>query len=237
VAIGNAARLFDYFLNKRKTYVATFEFGKDTDTLDSTGEVISDGGYIPTRTEIESVLAGMTGKVMQVPPKYSAKNINGKRGYELARAGVDFTLPPKEVEIFSIELLEQVDERSYRFKIECGGGTYIRSIARDMAEALNTKAIMSALVRTASGVFTIENSVATKILNKENIEQFIIPTDSVLPFDSVYPHGDEAKRILNGLSIKSDLKDGTYKLYFDNCGFYGLATVSSGLLKAGVKLC
>jgi tRNA pseudouridine55 synthase len=237
VAIGNAARLFDYFLDKKKTYIATFRFGIDTDTLDTSGKVLSCGGYIPETEEIEKVIPALVGEVMQTPPNYSAKNINGKRGYELARAGVEFTLPPKKVVIDKIELLGKLSEDSYSFKIECGGGTYIRAIARDMAKALNTSAAMSSLVRSASGIFTIENSVKTCDLTKENIEEFIIPTDSVLPFDAIYPEGNDAKKLFNGLAVNCDLPDGTYKIYREDKQFYGLAFVRGGSLKVGSKLC
>ena len=148
VAIGNAARLFDYFLSKKKRYVATFVFGCDSDTLDTTGTVIETGGKIPSVDEIEAVIPCLTGEVLQIPPKYSAKSICGKRGYQLAREGIDFTLPPKKVNIYSIKVLDKITDNSYSFDIECGGGTYIRSIARDLGARLGTAAIMSALVRT-----------------------------------------------------------------------------------------
>jgi tRNA pseudouridine55 synthase len=237
VAIGNAARLFDYFLDKRKVYEATFDFGIDSDTLDTTGNVISSGGYIPSEEQIIKAIPLQVGEISQIPPNYSAKNINGKRGYELARAGVEFTLPPKKVNIYSIELLDRVSEKSFRFRIECGGGTYIRSIARDLAQSLNTTAVMSALIRTQSGVFKIENSVKTDKLNSENIKDFIIPTDSVLPFDSIHPDAVEAKKLFNGLTVNSRLQDGTYKIYNTDNNFYGLATVDEGKLKVRTKLC
>jgi tRNA pseudouridine55 synthase len=237
IAIGNAARLFDYFLDKQKTYVATFKFGVDYDTLDTTGNILSQGGIIPAKDEIEKVIPSLIGEVMQVPPNYSAKNINGKRGYELARAGVEFTLPPKKVTIYNITLLRQRESDEYDFEIVCGGGTYIRSIARDMAAALNTHAAMSALRRTQSGIFDIKNSVKSDKLTVESLGQYIIPTDSVLPYESFYPNKAEAKKLFNGLTINCDLADGTYKIYNENNVFYGLATVCGGLLKVRSKLC
>lgn len=236
IAIGNACRLFDYFLGKRKTYVATFAFGKDYDTLDTTGEVIKEGGRVPSAEEIKAVIPNLVGEVMQIPPKYSAKSVCGKRGYELARSGVDFTLPPKKVNIYSIELLEKTDENSFSFKIECGGGTYIRSIARDMAEKLNTFAAMSSLIRTQSGPFKIENAVSSSELTAENLNGFIIPTESILPFESFHADEITAKKLFNGLSVRCELNDGIYKIYnADN--FYGLAVVEAGNIKVRTKLC
>lgn len=237
IGIGNACRLFDYFLNKRKTYEVIFDFGVDYDTLDTTGRLISEGGYVPTEGEISAVLPSLCGEVMQIPPAYSAKNVNGKRAYQLAREGVEVELKPKKVQIFSIELVGKVGVSSYKFLIECGSGTYVRSIGRDMANALSTHAAMSALVRRSSGIFTLENSVKTQELDRDNIGDYVIPTDSVLPFASVYPEGNKAKRLFNGLSAECDLADGTYKIYQENGDFYGLATAEDGYLKVRVKLC
>ena len=236
VAVGNAARLFDYFLKKEKTYVATFRFGEDFDTLDTTGTVVKSGGRVPSAEEVVSVIPSLVGEVMQIPPKYSAKNVNGKRGYQLAREGVDFELPPKKVTINSIKFLGN-EADCFKFEIECGGGTYIRSIARDMAEKLDTYAAMSALVRTKSGIFEIEKSVKTDILTEDNIADFIIPCDSVLPYESIYAEGETAKKIFNGVSVKCEYKDGTYKLYKGRNDFYGLAVVEDGVLKVSTKLC
>ena len=150
IAIGNATRMFDYFLNKQKTYIATFEFGYETDTLDSQGEKIAETNVLPTKDEVLNVLSGFMGKQLQMPPKYSAKNVNGKRAYDLARAGVDFELNPKEIEIFNINLLEN-NGNTFVFEITCSSGTYIRSIGRDLGYKLNSLATMTKLIRTKSG--------------------------------------------------------------------------------------
>ena len=237
VAIGNAARLFDYFLNKRKKYIAVFRFGVDSDTLDTTGNILSEGGYVPSEEEIKSKLSSFEGEILQIPPKYSAKNICGKRGYELARAGVEFELAPKKVNIYSLKLLKQVNCAEFEFEIECGGGTYIRSIARDLGASLETSAVMSALIREESGIFNIKDAVSTDNLTVENIKNFIIPTQNVLPFEEIYPKGSEAKRLFNGLSIKCDLADGIYKIFTENREFYGLAEVKQSSLRIKTKLC
>ena len=237
VAIGNAARLFDYFLSKSKTYVAVFKFGIDSDTLDTTGEIISHGGRVPTATEIESVLKEFTGEIEQIPPKYSAKCINGKRGYQLARDGVQFELAPKKVKIDSFKLLDKRGVDEYSFRIDCGGGTYIRSLARDLGARLNTCAVMSGLTRTASGPFKLENSVKTKLLTAENIGDYIIKTQDVLSFESIYPSAADAKKLLNGLSVECNKADGIYKFYDADGDFYGLAEVEKNILKVRTKLC
>lgn len=236
VAIGNAARLFDFFLNKHKKYIATFRFGVDSDTLDSTGKIIENAGRVPSKQEIEEVLPLFFGEIQQVPPMYSAKNISGKRGYELARAGVEFKLLPKTVKIYSIEFIDNASNDSYDFEIECGGGTYIRSIARDVAQKLGTKAIMSSLVRTQSGPFIVENAVKSKELTEDNVKDFIIPTESLLPFDSIYPDENQEFKLFNGVAVPCEKQDGIYKLYRRGV-FYGLAEVKQSILKVRTKLC
>ena len=241
VGVGNATRLFDYFLEKEKEYVAEFTFGVDSDTLDSTGNLIREG-HVPNEEEIAAVLPNFFGDIMQVPPKYSAKNVNGRRGYDLARAGIEFELAPKKVQIYGVELLGKKEETddTYLFKIRCGGGTYIRSIARDMAAALGTKAVMSGLRRTQSGVFTLQNAIPFEVLEKdpslEELESYLIPTDSVLPFETLSFTEAETGKILQGQRVKTDVADGLYKIYTAE-GFYGLAEVVNGLAKAKTKLC
>jgi len=231
VGIGNASRLFEYFLSKRKTYVAQFTFGADSDTLDIEGN-IEYKGRIPSLAEVEAVIPKLVGEVEQIPPKYSAKSVNGKRGYALARAGVDFTLEPKRVNIYSIEPL-LCDKKIFSFKIECGGGTYIRSIARDMASLLNTFAVMSALRREKSGIFTLDNSVPLELLTEENAAKYIIKTEDVLPYPEIKC---ENFHIFHGLPVKTDYPDGLYKI-FDENGFYGVAEASGGFAKIKTKLC
>ncbi len=231
VAAGNAARLFEYFLKKQKTYLARFTFGATTDTLDKEGKVVV-GGRIPTADEIKAALHAFTGEIDQIPPKFSAKCVNGKRGYELARSGKDFTLPPKRVTVYSFSLLEQTDEAEFSFEIVCGGGTYIRSLARDLALALGTNGYMTGLRRTASGPFTIDNAVSLDVLTKDNVLNYLIPTQSVLPFP-VLTGFDE--RLFHGLALETDAADGLYQVYQGDA-FYGLAEAQEGILKIKTKL-
>ncbi len=241
VGVGNATRLFDYFLNKEKEYIAEFTFGVSSDTLDSTGALVY-GGRIPSAEEIEGILPSLTGEIMQVPPKYSAKNINGRRGYELARAGIDFELPAKKVRIDRMELLGKSEdkENTYRVKINCGGGTYIRSIGRDIAEALGTNAVMRSLLRTQSGCFLLRESIPFSVLAEdpsvEALEELIIPTERVLPLETLELSERQAVKLYNGQAVAIEAEDGLYKIYRDGA-FYGVGEVAFGLAKAKIKLC
>ena len=115
IAFGKSTRLFDFLLEKEKIYNAVFEFSYETDTLDVTGTITKSGGKIPTKEEILSVLPKLIGEVDQVPPSYSAKNVNGKRSYELARKGISVELPSKKVVIHNIELVKEVKNGSFLF--------------------------------------------------------------------------------------------------------------------------
>ena len=153
VGVGNAARLFDYFLQKQKRYTARFRFGATTDTLDAEGEPIA-GGRVPAAEEIARALPAFIGEIGQIPPKYSAVSVNGRRGYALARAGEAFELAPKKVVVGEFALTAQTAPDEYEFSIVCGGGTYVRALVRDLAAALGTTGYMTFLRRDASGCFT-----------------------------------------------------------------------------------
>lgn len=232
VALGNACRLFDYFSDKKKTYLARFRFGVTTDTLDNEGEKVYKG-EVPRAEDVVNALPSLTGKIAQVPPAYSAKSVNGVRSYALARAGREVELTPKEVEIFSFRYLEQTAPDEFAFEIVCGKGTYIRALARDLAEKLGTYAYMSRLERTASGIFNIESAVPLGKLTAETIGEFIIPTQETLPYPVLDLEGD---RVFNGLQESVSEEDGLYKLYRRG-EFYGIARVENGLAKAEKKLC
>lgn len=232
VGVGNAARLFDYFLQKEKRYLARFVFGATTDTLDREGVVVR-GGRIPDAQEVEAALPAFAGEIMQTPPRFSAVSVNGRRGYALARSGAAFEPSAKRVRISSFTLTGQTAPDEFAFEIVCGGGTYIRSLARDLAAALGTQGYMSYLQRTASGPFTVQTAVPFDELTAENIASYLIPTDSVLPFP-VLEGADE--RIFHGVGVSVECADGQYKLYRGG-EFYGIARVEAGIARAEKKLC
>ncbi len=230
VGVGQASRLFRFLLEKRKTYLAEFTFGEETDTLDRGGAVTRRGGRVPEAAEIEAVLPSFTGKILQTPPRFSAKCVNGKRGYQLARAGKDFVLPPKEVEIYSLTA-ERVGERTYRFAVECGGGTYIRSLCRDIAETCGTFATMTSLVRTRSGIFTAETAVSFDELKESKTpEEYLIASEEAVDFAKLVLTEKEATRLLNGLYDEYAVSEGLYRVYSGK-DFWGVGEVRDKVLK------
>lgn len=166
MGVGKATRLFDYLLSKDKEYIADFRFGEQTDTLDAEGKVTESGGRIPSIDEVRAALPKLLGKSEQTPPLFSAKNVGGKRAYELARSGLQFELKPNPIEIYEL-LAESVDFSVVRLKVRCSSGTYIRSIGRDLARLLCTFATMTMLRRTKCGAFDISNAVTLDTLREK----------------------------------------------------------------------
>ena len=232
MGINQANRLFDYLLDKEKVYVAEFTFGYLTDTLDSTGTTVETTDFIPTESEIAEKCKDFIGEIDQIPPKYSAKSIGGKRGYELARQGVDFELAPKKVTVLSFDLVEKLDDKTYKFIIKCKGGTYIRSLCRDLALSLGSLAVMSKLDRTGAGVFSYSSAVPLQdFIDAETIKGLILPPDSVVSFPKLSISQEQSKRLLNGVfDQKFDAIDGLYRVYVGET-FTGIGIVEEEILK------
>lgn len=214
VTVGSATKLFDMFLNKTKTYIAHFTFGYSTDTLDAEGVIENRCELIPTLKQIEEVLPKFLGEIEQMPPRYSAKKINGKKAYDLARSGAEFELKSSKVIINTLEILDYKNN-TLVIKIDCGAGTYIRSLCRDIALKLNTLATMTSLRRIRLGGFNIEDCIDIKDNTSEFIQSKLFPIDSVFSNLTTLNDVDIVKRLLNGQTLITDLKDGEYKLYLD----------------------
>ena len=231
VALGKATRLFDFLLDKTKIYRAKFTFGYETDTLDAEGIVVKDGGRIPTFEEIKNACNSLIGVIDQIPPVYSAKNVAGKRSYELARQGKTVELPPKQVEIISITPEKTDKDDTFSFEIKCKGGTYIRSIARDIAKNLNTYATLTALVRENSGGFALSTALKIdEVIEMQDVSSVLIKPDSVLTFESIILNDRQEGDLINGRPCEIDMKDGFYKVYYCDC-FYGVGVVENNNLK------
>ena len=231
IAIGNATRLFDYTLSKTKTYIATFKFGETTDTLDSDGKITDTFNKTISKQDVLAVIPKLVGDIDQIPPQYSAKSVGGKKAYDIARAGGSVSLAPKRVHIDSIRLIENgedikkisdkiprttdykydgrysdilnsLSDNEFAFEIVCGGGTYIRSIARDMAEALGTVGYMSSLCRTQSGDFDLSGAVTLEQFEQSPLE-CILPLDIALKgYDVANLDEKDGEKALNGVKIE-----------------------------------
>ncbi len=231
VGVGKTSRLFQYLLDKDKRYIAKFRFGFTTDTLDVTGKTTETTSVVPTIEEIRSVLSEFIGEIDQIPPKYSAKCIAGKRGYQLARRGIDFTLEPRKVNILNVQCTKQTGEDEFEFVIDCKGGTYIRSLARDIAYACNSLGTMSALCRSESGIFNLENGVPVEeFFKSDNPEKYLMPSDQAVDFEKIFLTPYQAQKIFDGVYEDYGFKDGIYRVYFGE-EFWGVGTATNGSLR------
>jgi len=178
IALGEATKLCGRLLDATKGYDFTIRFGEETDTLDAEGEVIARSDVRPTLEEAEDVLPNFTGALTQVPPAYSALKVEGKAAYARARAGEDVDLKSRDVTIYELRLLESSTD-SVTLAATVSKGTYIRSLARDIAHALGTVGHVSYLRRTRAGPFSLESAISLDFLEEAAKARRL--TETVLP--------------------------------------------------------
>ncbi len=158
ILVGPLTRLAPELTGFDKVYEAILRFGAETDTLDPTGTVVHTSSSIPELSRIHAVLPQFTGTIQQVPPRYSAVHVNGRRAYDLARSGVDVQMTEREVSVHSIDILNW-EPPDLTIRVACGSGTYIRSLARDIGIAADSRASLHELHRTEVGPFHVEDSI------------------------------------------------------------------------------
>lgn len=208
IYIGQATRLMEYTDLDDKTYRCTAKLGIITDTLDVWGEILekrSTGGI--SEADIRTALKTFDGEIEQIPPKFSAIRVNGKKLYEYARKGQEVEIKPRRVKIHEL-VIENIntDDMEVTFRVRCSKGTYIRTICSDLGEMLGCGAAMSELTRTASGIFDIEMGISPdelKTMETEEIEKYIIDTDRPLVhFGCITMPEDRAAYFRMGNSIR-----------------------------------
>ncbi len=195
VFLGKATRLVEYHLGDRKRYRATICFGASSTTDDLEGALTPASGPPPTRSEVEAAFGGFLGEIEQRPPAYSAIKVAGRRAYAMARAGHAVELAARRVTIHALELASWdaaiPGEPVAIVDVECSAGTYVRSLARDLGEAVGSAACLGALVRTSSGPFAIEDAVAlddvraATATSPGGLEPLLLPVDAGLDLVSV----------------------------------------------------
>jgi tRNA pseudouridine55 synthase len=161
VAIGNAPRLFPFLNLEPKTYRFSIVFGTGTDTLDADGSIIEQGGSVPDEQAIRNALSGFTGEINQEPPRFSALKVNGQRAYNLARRQENFTLAPRLVTIKKLDMENfNTEKGEATFMLDCSSGTYVRSLARDIARHLGTFGHTGFIRRTGMAGFSVNDAVS-----------------------------------------------------------------------------
>ena len=222
IAIGEATKLCGRMLDASKIYEFTIGFGSETETLDVEGEVTESSDHRPSLADVEAILPQFTGPIEQIPPKYSALKINGRRAYDLARAGEEVEMKLRGVTIYSLairrpelvsgsrEVLKQVQDDEHLKEITLSAnvskGTYIRSLARDIARALGTFGHVTMLRRTKAGPFNLKQAISLDKLNEigkgADIEEYLLPLEAGLddiPAFDLDP--DQARMLRQGLTL------------------------------------
>ncbi len=204
ICIGKATRLIEY-LEDDKAYLATVQFGSNTDTYDIDGSVTETFDKKVTRQEIEDVLDNFRGEIEQFPPIYSAIKVNGKKLYEYARNGEEVEIKPRKVTIEKLELVNfDENAQTAQLEVKCSKGTYIRSIAFDIGKKLGAGAHLSALVRTQAGRFTLDNSITLQKLVFDEVKMHLINPIEALPLKQLEVEASDLARIKNGVAIRKE---------------------------------
>lgn len=184
IALGEATKTVGYMMDATKRYRFTLKFGEQTSTDDKEGEVVARSDVRPTREALEAVLPRFIGDISQLPPRFSALKVAGERAYDLAREGAEFELQPRQVRIDAIDLISFENNEMAVFEVNCGKGTYIRSLARDIAQAVDSVGHVAELRRLQVGRFSEKDSIsldqlAEKVQNTP-ADQLLLPIETAL---------------------------------------------------------
>ena len=231
VFVGRATRGVEFFEHAEKTYEATLLLGTVTDTEDTSGTVLEQKEVHISETDFLSILPRFRGKIMQVPPMYSALKVGGQKLVDLARKGKTVERQPREIEIFQLDCVE-FSGNTARLRVRCSKGTYIRTLCKDIGEALGCGGCMAFLRRVQAGDYTIEESVPLQVLLEcENPEVYLRPVDTMfLTYPQLILSPKQEKCCRNGAAFSIQLEDGTYRCYSKEGEFLSLSKVENGTL-------
>ncbi len=210
IALGEATKTIPYLSEQKKIYRFEVTWGKQTTTDDAEGDTLLTSNYRPSEKEIIAILPQFTGKIRQVPPRFSAIKVAGKRAYDLARQGEDFSLPERPTYIYALKLLVIKSSEVAQFEVECQKGTYVRSLARDMAKALGTLGFASMIDRLAVGRFHKDAALSyetlaicdEKILKRDHVQNIIAGLDDI---PAVMINEQEVEKIRCGQELRTSV--------------------------------
>lgn len=230
VCVGGAARLFDYIIDKEKTYIATLKLGVVTDTQDAGGAVTETRDVTATAEDVARALPRFEGEIAQIPPMYSAIKKDGKRLYQLARNGETVEVAARKCRVYGIELLDDLGDNRYRLKVRCGKGVYIRTLCHDIGAYLGCGGHMATLERTSAGAFRIEDALTLDeidaLYQARRLEEALMPMDfpiGHIPRIDVgveHMHAVENGNPLRRNWIRGELPQGPVRIYIGGefCG-------------------
>jgi tRNA pseudouridine55 synthase len=240
IALGRATRLLAY-LPSDKVYQATIRLGMVTTTDDLAGDVISTAAVSQvTQTMVEKALQHFQGPLQQIPPAYSAIQVDGQRLYDLARQGKPVAVKPRSVEVYAIKLLNWRSTGEWpeaKVEIACGTGTYIRSIARDLGAMLQVGGTLAQLSRTCSGGFSLSDSLSFEMLVaqlEDDRFRFISPTVGLQALPTLTLTADLAQRFVWGQKLPIEAHAGYLQIHHETGGFLGIGEYEAGILRPKV---
>lgn len=237
--IGNATKISKYLINHDKEYEVVLQLGIRTETADVEGKVIEEKevtAEMLNKDNIEEKLQQFIGKQEQIPPIYSAIKVNGKKLYEYARRGQEVELKPRQIEIYSIQLVGiNEKEKQISFKAKCSKGTYIRSLCEDISKKLGTVGYMKELNRLQAGEFYIKDAVTISEMKEKieagNLENIITIEEIFKNNPQIQLEQEQIEPYINGVKINTKKTNGVYRIYKPDGTFIGLGIVENSKLK------
>ena len=231
VFVGRATRGVEFFEHAEKTYEATLRLGIATDTEDITGTVLAEQPVTVTEAEFLAVLDQFRGEILQIPPMYSALKVNGQKLCDLARKGKEVERTPRPITIFELECLAFHGDTA-RLRVRCSKGTYIRTLCKDIGQALGCGGCMTALRRVTAGEYGIENAVPLQeLLDSETPEKYLQKVDTMFAdLPAITLTEKQEARCRNGNSFTLKMADGRYRVYSQSGEFLALSQVESDIM-------
>ena len=231
VFVGRATRGVEFFEHAEKTYETVLQLGLTTDTEDTSGTVLSQQEVNISEEDFLRILPKFRGEIQQIPPMYSALKVNGQKLYDLARKGQTVERQPRPITIHELELLEFSGHQA-RLRVRCSKGTYIRTLCKDIGEALGCGGCMAKLRRITAGEYTIEEAVPLQqLLDSGTPEQYLRSVDSMFRnYGSVTLTEKQEQRCRNGNAFTLKIADGTYRVYSKTGDFLALSKVGNGIM-------
>jgi len=232
VFVGSATRAVEFAEKGDKEYIAGLRLGIVTNTQDTSGEILQQQSELPDEAALRAILPRFTGPIDQIPPMFSAIKRDGKKLYELARAGKEVHREPRRITVYELEVLEKFSERDYLLRIRCSKGTYVRTLCHDIGQALGCGGCMFSLRRTMAAGFTLEQAVTLEQVQQQG-ESLLLPTESLFArypvFDLTTPRQEHLCRNGNQVPVR-DLAPGIYRVHSQNGEFLALSRWETGQL-------
>ena len=231
VFVGRATRAVEFFEHAEKTYEATLRLGLATDTEDITGEILEEKPVSLTEAEFLAILDQFRGEILQIPPMYSALKVNGQKLCDLARKGKEVERKPRPITIFELECLEFTGDTA-RLRVRCSKGTYIRTLCKDIGQALGCCGCMAALRRVSAGEYGIEAAVPLQtLLDAETPEKYLQNVDTMFAdLPAITLTEKQETRCRNGGSFTLKIADGRYRVYSQSGEFLALSQVEDDIM-------